>query len=98
MIAAILYAIIGFIEGILGLRFLFMLIGANPASAFVNWIYDWTGPLVAPFAGIFGQHATVAGPGAVTQSVFEWTTLIALVVYGLIGGIIARTTTRFTPR
>jgi len=92
VIARILYIIIGFIEAVIGLRFLLLLIGANPTSPFVNWIYSWSNPFVAPFAGIFGQHATVtaAGQGVAAQSIFDWTALIALVVYGLIGGILGR--------
>lgn len=85
MIGAILYTIIGFIEVLLGLRLLLRLMGANPDSGFVSWVYSWSTPLVAPFAGIFGQEATVAGPGVVAQSVFDWTALIALILYGLIG-------------
>jgi hypothetical protein len=90
MIAGIIYAIFGFIEVLLGLRFAFRLLGANPSSSFVDWIYDWSTPFAAPFAGIFGQEATVTGPGVVTQSVFDWTALIALIIYALIGAVIAR--------
>lgn len=89
MISAIIYAIGGFIEALVGLRFVLRLIGANPANAFVSWIYDWSTPLVAPFSGIFGQDATIVhGVGAVTSSVFDWTALVALVVIGIVVGII----------
>jgi YggT family protein len=95
MIGGIIYAIGGFIEALIGLRFIFRLLGANPVNVFVNWIYDWSTPFVSPFAGIFGQNATVAGPGVVTTSVFDWTALIAFIVIGillaLIGGIFYRT-------
>jgi hypothetical protein len=90
MLGGIIYAITGFIEALLALRFVFRLVGANPDSSFVNWVYDWSTPLAAPFAGIFGQDATIAGQGVVTQSVFDWTALIALVVYGIAGTLIAR--------
>lgn len=94
MIGAIIYAIGGFIGVLIGLRFLFRLLGANPASGFVQWVYDWSTPFVTPFAGIFGQEATVTGAGVVTTSVFDWTALIALLVIGiavaLIGSLIAR--------
>jgi hypothetical protein len=89
--AGILFAIGGIIEALVGLRFIFRLLGANPDATFVHWIYSWSTPLVAPFAGIFGQNATVvSGAGVVTQSVFDWTALIAFVVYGLIFGLLAR--------
>lgn len=90
MLAGIVYAIAGFIETLIGLRFILRLVGANPASGFVDWIYDWSTPFVAPFAGILGQDAAVAGEGVVTQSVLDWTALIALVIYGLVGGLLAR--------
>jgi hypothetical protein len=89
MISGIIYAVLAVIEGIIALRFIFRLLGANPASQFVDLIYDLSTPLVAPFAGIFGQDATVAGGvGVVTQGVFDWTALVALIVYGLILGAI----------
>ena len=89
MLAGIIYIVGGFIEIIVGLRFIFELLGANPASQFVSFIYSWSTPFVAPFANIFGQSATVAGHGTVTASVFDWTALIALVVYGLVLGVIS---------
>ena len=91
MISAIIYAIGGFIEIIIGLRFLFRLLGADPGAGFVRLIYDWSTPLVAPFAGIFGQEATIlSNAGVVTASVFDWTALIALLVYGLIIALIGK--------
>jgi YggT family protein len=91
MIAAFVYAVGSVIEVLIGLRFVLRLLGANPASAFVNMVYDWSTPFVAPFSGIFGQNATVVpGTGVVTQSVFDWTALIALVVIGLIIGLLGR--------
>lgn len=88
MIGAIIYAIGGFIGMLIGLRFLFRLLGANPASGFVQWVYDWSTPFVTPFAGIFGQEATVTGAGVVTTSVFDWTALIALLVIGVVVAVI----------
>lgn len=99
MIAGLISAIFGFIEILVGLRFLFRLIGANPNSPFVHWIYSWSAPFVAPFAGIFGQNATVAtGSGVVVQSVFDWTALIALVVYGLVAAVLVGATGRYAHR
>lgn len=89
MVATFIYLIFGIIELLLILRFVLLFIGANTASAFVTWVYDWSGPFTAPFAGIFGQHSVTAGQGVVVQSVFDWTTLIALVVYALIGALLA---------
>lgn len=91
MIGGIIYAIGGVIEALVGLRFILRFVGANDANAFVHFIYTWSTPLVAPFAGIFGQDATVvAGQGVVTTSVIDWTALIALVVYGIVFGVVGR--------
>lgn len=89
MIAGILYIIGGVIEGFVGLRFLFELLGANPASPFVGWIYDVSTPLVTPFAGIFGQNPVLTGHGVVAASVFDWTALVAFAVYGIIFGLLS---------
>lgn len=89
MIANIIYAIGGFIEALVGLRFVLRLVGANPDNALVSWIYAWSTSFVAPFSGIFGQDATVvSGVGAVTTSMFDWTALIALIVIGIVVGIV----------
>lgn len=89
MIGRIIYAIGGFIEALIGLRIALRLLGADPSNAFVAWIYNWSTPFVAPFSGIFGQDATVvSGVGTVVSSVFDWTALIALVVIGIIVGIL----------
>ncbi|HEY1064440.1 MAG TPA: hypothetical protein VGE30_04085 [Candidatus Saccharimonadales bacterium] len=91
MLAAILYAIGGAIELLVGFRFLFRLLGANPNNAIVEWVYDWSGPFVAPFAGIFGQDATsVTTQGTATTSVFDSTALIALLIYGVVFALLTR--------
>jgi hypothetical protein len=90
MLSSLAYAVFGFVDLLVGLRFIFLLLGANPASQFVNWVYSWSGPLVTPFSGIFGQHITIAGHGAVVQGVFDWSALIALIIYAFIGGILAK--------
>jgi YggT family protein len=94
MIAGIIYAIGGFIVAVIGLRFALRLLGANPASPFVNWVYGWSTPFVTPFAGMFGQDATVAGEGVVTTSVFDWTALIALIIVGIILAALGKVFTR----
>jgi hypothetical protein len=90
MVASLVYLIFGLIELLIAARFVLLLIGANPTSSLVAGIYSWSSPFVAPFANIFGQHITVAGSGAVATSVFDWTALVALIVYAVIGGLLAR--------
>lgn len=74
----VIWYIVGVMEALLGLRFLFRLLGANPASGFVDFLYSLTAPLTAPFRGIFPP---VASEGAV----LEWSTLVAMLIYLLIG-------------
>ena len=89
MLTSIIYLIGGFIEILVGLRFVFRLLGANASNALISWVYSWSTPFVAPFSGIFGQDATVVtGVGTATTSVFDWTALVALLVIGLIMGVL----------
>lgn len=95
MIGSIIYVIGGFIEALIALRFVLRLLGANASNVFVNFIYSWSTPFVAPFSGVFGQDATVVdGVGTATTSVFDWTALIALVVIGLVVGLLGSLFTR----
>ncbi len=85
----ILYLIFGLIVSTVVLRFIFRLLGANPSTAFVSFIYGLSAPLIAPFAGIFGQPVAVDNMLA-TGGVFEWASLLAIVVYGLVAGVVSR--------
>lgn len=83
----VVWYIVGFIEVLLGFRFVLKLFGANPGSGFVDFIYSITDVLTAPFDNIFG--VTKPGAGDVVNSVFEPSILVAALVYLLIGwGII----------
>jgi predicted ATPase len=80
-------AVVGFIVGVVDIfivaRFLGKLLGASAQSAFVNFIYQASSPLVAPFTGIFGNTGT-------RTNTFETASLVAIVVYAVIGwGLIA---------
>ena len=73
--------VLGFIEILLGFRFVLKLFGANPTSSFVDLVYGISGVLTAPFDQIFGVSSTTAGE---TYSVFEPSILVAGAVYALI--------------
>ena len=64
-------------------RFVLKLTGANPEAGFTSFIYDITSPLVSPFLAVF-PTTTVEG------SLFEWTTLLAMLVYWIIATVIVR--------
>lgn len=83
----LVYYLTGLIEILLAFRFVFKLLGANPSSGFVAFIYSLTHPFLAPFSGIFHVSTTT---GAETTSVFDPAILIAIVVYALIGWGIAK--------
>jgi uncharacterized protein YggT (Ycf19 family) len=70
--------VVGVVDILIAARFLGKLLGASSQSAFVNFVYQVSSPLVAPFKGIFGN----SGSGA---NSFETASLVAIVVYAVIG-------------
>jgi YggT family protein len=78
VLARVISLIGGIIIGLVGLRFLFILLGANPLNGFVNFIYDVSRPFVQPFYGMFNTEATF------TKAHFELASLIAIIVYALL--------------
>jgi hypothetical protein len=97
----IIWGCLTLLEIMLGLRFLFKLIGANAASGFGGFVYGTTALLVKPFEGLISTWS--AG-----DSILEVNTLVAMAIYALlIWGIVrvlgmvmepsrARTVTRTT--
>ena len=71
------------IETLLVFRFLLRLIGANPEAAFTQFIYALSFPFAGPFLYVV-PAMRVAG------SVFEWTTLLAMLVYWVVAWGIVR--------
>lgn len=61
-------------EGMLFLRLFLKLFGANPSALFTDTIYTLTNPLVAPFVAVFNTTR-------LENNIFEWTTLLAAVVF-----------------
>lgn len=84
VVARVVYTISGIITTLLALRFILVLLGANPANSFANFIYDITRPLVAPFFGLFSYQTTLG----IARLEFE--TLVAIVVYMFIAWVIVR--------
>jgi ABC-type Na+ efflux pump permease subunit len=71
------------VETLLLFRFLLKLIAANPDAWFTNFIYTVSYPFAAPF--LYVVRAT-----QVSGSVFEWTTLLAMLVYWVVAWGIVR--------
>lgn len=91
MAQRLVWFITGLVVAIIALRFVFLLLGANRDAGFTDFIYSVSAPLVAPFIGIFGEPTY-------GQSVFEISSLLAIVVYLLIGWGIAKLVTISRPR
>ncbi|GAC1382785.1 MAG: hypothetical protein NVSMB33_10300 [Ktedonobacteraceae bacterium] len=66
------------LEITLGLRFLFMLIGADPTNIFTNFLYALTKVILFPFNNI------VPNPSFHPNQAFEITTLIGMGIYWLV--------------
>ena len=91
-ITRITYFVLGVLEVILGLRFIFRLLGANGYNSFISFLYGLSHVFVAPFNGIFNDQTL----GSV--SVFEVSTLIAMLLYALIAwGIVSLGRVAYAP-
>ncbi|MFA6189928.1 MAG: YggT family protein [Candidatus Staskawiczbacteria bacterium] len=70
----IIWYLLVLIEAFLALRFLLKALNANAFSDFVNLVYLTTQFFIAPFLNILGKTQ-------IEGITFEWTTLIAMLVY-----------------
>jgi hypothetical protein len=90
--ATIVYFLLGMLEIILALRFLFRLLGASQDNSFILFLYGLSYVFVVPFNGIFNNQ--ILG----TRSVFELSTLTAMLVYALMAwGLVALSRVVFAP-
>ena len=78
-----IYLIFGIIEALVAIRLVLRALGANPDAGFAQLIYGLTAPLIAPFAGLFGNPQ--AG-----GSVLELHSIVALVVYALVAWLLGK--------
>lgn len=74
----IVWYIVGVLEALLAFRLVLKLLAANPTAGFSSFIYSISQPFAAPFLSVF-KISRVEG------NVLEWTTLLAMLVYWLIG-------------
>jgi hypothetical protein len=79
-----IYLLFGLIEALLAIRFVLKAAGANAEAGFAQLMYGITGPLVAPFMGLF------SAPRADSGATLEIQTLIALVIYGLLAWLLVK--------
>jgi uncharacterized protein YggT (Ycf19 family) len=78
------YLVFGIIEGLLAIRLILKLLGANPHAGFANFIYGVTDFFMAPFRYLL---PTVGGSSG---AVLETSVVIAIIVYALIAWVLAR--------
>jgi uncharacterized protein YggT (Ycf19 family) len=79
----LIWLFLGILEAALALRFLFKLIGVNEANTFASFLYGLTDLFLAPFATLIGAPSTAG-------MTFEFSTLIAMIIYALIGWALER--------
>jgi uncharacterized protein YggT (Ycf19 family) len=78
-----IYWVFALIEGLIAIRLILKALGANPTAGFAQFIYGVTAPLVAPFAGLFGNPAY-------QNNVLELSSIVALVVYALVAWLLGK--------
>ena len=78
----LIYYVLGALEILLSFRLVLKLAGASMASGFVQFIYTLTDLFVMPFEGIFRRGFA---EGAETTSILEPATIVALIVYAILG-------------
>ena len=78
------YVALGIVVGLIIIRVILKALAANTHAGFTSFVYGVTQPLVTPFQGIFATHQTSNG------SVFEFSSVVAIVVYALVAWAIVR--------
>jgi len=71
--------IMALVTVVIGLRFILRLFGANANNGFVDWVYQTSGEMLAPFRNIFVSPTLDGG------FVIDFTALFGLLVYGVVG-------------
>lgn len=79
----IVWYLLSILQVALIFRFAFKLMGANPEAVFTSFVYGLTWLFTVPFLAVFPAMETQGG-------VFEWTTLLAMLVYWMIAVAIVR--------
>lgn len=78
VLARVVSFVFGAIEILIAMRFVLLLLGANAETGFVSFVYNLSAIFMAPFNAVL-QTQTAEG------ATFEWSALVALAVYALLG-------------
>jgi uncharacterized protein YggT (Ycf19 family) len=73
----VIYYILGIVEVLLAFRIVLKILAANPGNSIVSFIYSFSDPLALPFATIFGVTIT-------KNTVVEWSTIVAMIIYAVV--------------
>jgi uncharacterized protein YggT (Ycf19 family) len=79
----LVYLFFGVIDGLLLIRLVLKLLGANTAAGFTQWVYSVTDVLLAPFRNLLPTIGS-------EHSVLEMSVVVAILVYALIAWVVAR--------
>ncbi len=78
----IIWIIFGIVIGLIAFRIVLRLIVANPEATFAQFVYNVTDVFLWPFYGLTATPTTTSG------AAFELSSVIAMVVYGLVAWVL----------
>jgi hypothetical protein len=82
-VSQIIWLLFGGLEALIGIRVILMLIGANPANGFTAFVYQLTQLFLWPFQNLISNPTF-------QNMTLEVTSIIAMIVYALLGWLIVR--------
>jgi YggT family protein len=82
----LIYFVLTIINGLIVVRFILSLFGANRANTFADTIYTLSSPFVSPFRSLFSVDSRVGETGGR----FEIESIVAIIVYSLLAWILIR--------
>lgn len=91
IVRSLVNIVVAIIDFLLLLRFVFKFFVVNAGTPFVAWIYRTSAPLANPFARILPDLK-------LGEFVVDFATLVALIVYALIGYLILQVFSYASPR
>ena len=78
------YLVFGIIDGLLLIRLVLKLLGANPLAGFSSFVYGLTDVFLAPFRNLLPVVGGSSG------AVLEMSVVIAIIVYALVADVLAK--------